>query len=152
MYSNQPINSSGGATPPVPSSSTALVPARPSTTDIERKQFVENIQKWVFIDTYIKKTNEKLREMREMKTLLVSSVCDYIQSNGLEDTKLEITDGEIRMTKKTEYTPLSYTYIEDCLSDIIDDEEQVEYIMNYLRENRNSHVSYDLKRIHIQKR
>ena len=78
-------------------------------TNEPRKQFIENIQKWVLIESQIKKINEKLKEMRDIKYKLSESVCDYIQENNLEDTKIEITNGEIRLFEKKEYSPLTFS-------------------------------------------
>ena len=120
-------------------------------TNEPRKQFIENIQKWVLIESQIKKINEKLKEMRDMKYKLSESVCDYIQENNLEDTKIEITNGEIRLFEKKEYSPLTFSYIEKCLGEIISEKSHVNHIINYLKENRVIQSSMDLRRINYDK-
>ena len=123
-----------------------------STNENEpRKQFIENIQKWALLESHIKKVNDKLKEMRDIKSKLSENVCDYIQENNLEDTKIEITNGEIRLYEKKDYSPLTFSYIEKCLGEIIPEKSHVSYIINYLKDNREIKSSMDLKRINFDK-
>jgi hypothetical protein len=67
------------------------------------------------------------------------------ESNLLEN-KIGITDGELRVYEKKEYSPLSYTYIEKCLAEIIPDKKQLDYIIQYLKQKREITTSLDIKR------
>ena len=60
---------------------------------------------------------------------------------------IKISDGELRIYEKKEYSPLTYSYIEKCLAKIIPDETHVEYIIQYLKENREVTINQDIKRI-----
>jgi hypothetical protein len=60
---------------------------------------------------------------------------------------IKISDGELRICEKKEYSPLTYGYIERCLANIIPEETHVAYIINYLKENREITTSQDIKRI-----
>ena len=111
-----------------------------------KTQFVQNIQKWAWIDTQIKRINEKTKELREHKTQLSGEICEYMQSRNLEDTKIEITDGEIRLVDKKDYSPLTFEYIETTLGKIIKDESHVKYILKTLKENRKTTTHKELKR------
>jgi len=114
--------------------------------DKEKQQFVENIQKWVKLDTHMKIVNEKLKKAREMKHTLLDNIVRYVESNQLESTKIEISDGELRFYEKREYQPITFTYIEECLGKLISDKKQVECIINHLRENREITVTTDIRR------
>lgn len=112
----------------------------------EKEQFIENIQKWVKLDSQMKAVNEKLRKARELKHKLLENIVQYVELNKLESTKIEISDGELRFYEKREYQPISFTYIEESLGKLLADKKQVECIMNYLRENREITVSTDIRR------
>jgi hypothetical protein len=119
--------------------------------ETHRKQFIENVQKWVSIDTQIKNANEKIKKAREMKSQIMTNIYEYVDNKSLQDTKIEISDGELRFFEKREYQPISFGYVEDCLDKIIADKKQVEYIMNYLHENREVKLSKDIRRNYSNK-
>jgi hypothetical protein len=116
------------------------------TSTASKTQFVQNIQKWAWIDTQLKRINEKTREMREHKSALSGEICEYMKSRNLESTKIEITDGEIRLAEKKDYTPLTFDYIETTLGKIVKDESQVKYIIKALKENRKTTTHPELRR------
>jgi len=117
----------------------------------ERKKFIQDVQKWVSIDTQIKSVNEKIKKAREMKSQLLSNIYTYVEKASIEDTSIEISDGELRFFEKREYQPISFGYVEDCLDKIIADKKQVEHIMNYLHENREVKLSKDIRRVYNKK-
>ena len=112
----------------------------------QRSKFIENIQKWVMIDSQIKLINEKVKKARETKHQLLDEITAYVSENNIEHTKIEISDGELRFYEKKEYQPITFGYVEDSLGKIISDKKQVDFIMNYLRENREITVSKDIRR------
>jgi hypothetical protein len=55
----------------------------------------------------------------------------------------------LKLQEKTEYSSLSFVYIESCLSELILDEEQVNFVMDYLREHREIKTIIDIRRKNI---
>ena len=111
-----------------------------------KKQFVENIQKWVILDKQLKLIHEKTKEIRENKNKITNDICDYIQTKNLSNTKIEISDGELKMYEKKDYSPLTFTYIEESLAKILTDKSQVDYIIQFLKQNREIKSSIDIRR------
>jgi len=110
-----------------------------------KEKLIENVQKWVLIEGKLKEVNEKTKQMRDMKTQLGKNICNYMTEHNLND-HIEISDGELRFFEKKEYTPLSFGYIEKRLHEIIADDEQVNFIIKYLKDKRETNVSLDIKR------
>jgi uncharacterized protein YllA (UPF0747 family) len=110
-----------------------------------RSQFIENVQKWVLVDSQLKVVNEKTKKMREMKNTLSDEICKYMNENNLNNKKIGITNGELRMVEKKDYSPLSYGYIEKKLQEIIPDKSHVEYIIQYLKDKREITLSQELR-------
>ena len=50
------------------------------------------------------------------------------------------------MYEKKEYSGLTFTYLRECLEKIVNSEEQIDYIMDFIRENREITVSNDIRR------
>jgi len=116
-----------------------------------REQFAEDIKKWVTLDTQLKVVHEKTKQMREMKSDLQSRIYDYMEKANLLDKKIGIHDGELRFMEKKEQTTLSFGYIERCLGQILSEKEQVDYILQYLKEKRETQVVKELRRTYTKK-
>ena len=114
-------------------------------TNTDREQFVQNIKNWVTFDSQLKIVNEKTKKMREIKHELTNQICQYTNNNKIKN-KITISDGELRITEKKEYSPLTFTYIQECLQKIITDNEHVEFIIKYLKENREITITSDIRR------
>jgi len=111
------------------------------------KKFQENIQKWAVLENQIKTVNEKMKVIRENKNKLTDEICEYIKTNNLYEKNIELSDGVLKMYEKKDYSPLTYTYIEESLNKIISNKEHVEYIIKYLKENRQIKTSSDIKKL-----
>lgn len=109
-----------------------------------------DITLWVTLDNQLKLIHEKTKKMREMKQGASERICGYMKENDVKN-KIKIKDGElnaeIRLYEKKEYSPLTFTYIESCLKKIIRDEEQVEYVIQFLKENREITNSPDIRKV-----
>lgn len=114
-------------------------------------KIVENIQKWVLLDTKLKEINEKSKNIRVMKTHLGEEITNYMKANELNN-HIEISDGELRIHEKKEYSCLSFGFIENCLKNIINDETQVEHIIQYLKNERKITHTTDIKRLYTKDR
>ena len=124
------------------SDNTSLI--TPSKTSL-----IENVQKWVLIDTQLKIINEKTKRLREMKNVTTKTICEYMKSQTTN--QIGITDGELRIYDKKEYSPLTFSYIESRLSEIIPEKDNVEYIIRYLKEKREITNVKDIRRIDRKK-
>jgi hypothetical protein len=80
-----------------------------------------------------------------MKSELSKSITAYMRENNLSDKKISLPSGELRIVDKKEYTPLSFTYVELCLDNIISDKDQVELIMSELRGQREVNIIKELR-------
>jgi hypothetical protein len=113
-----------------------------------QKQFVENVKKWVLCDQQLKLIKEKSDKIRDTKHVLSSAICTYMDENNLSQNEIEITDGKLKIYEKKEYSPLTFSYIEQSLAKIISDKSHVQFIIQYLKENREIKTTTDLKSIY----
>ena len=112
----------------------------------QKKELIENIQKWATLDLQLKKILEKTKEYREIKTRLSESICKYLQDSNLQTTKIDITNGQIKLHEKKDYSPLTFGYVEECLGKIIPDKSHVDFIIKYLKEHREIKTASELRR------
>jgi len=112
----------------------------------ERELLIEHVKNWVLLDQKIQMINEKTKQIRELKSTITTDICDYIKRNNIT-SNIGISNGELRIYDKKDYKPLTFTYVEKCLNEIIKDKTHVEYIIKYLKDNREITVSQDIKRV-----
>ena len=112
----------------------------------EKEQFVNDLKLWATYDKQIKLLNEKTKELRNQKTELGTKITGFMQEKKIQDKPIELTDGQIRYIERKEYSPLTFSYIEECLEKILADKSQVEYVVHYLKENRKTNSVVELKR------
>jgi hypothetical protein len=121
-----------------------------SSTDItvqnDKKTFVENVQKWLLYEQQLKLVTDKAKQIRESKNATAESICKYMQTHGLSQNIIKITDGELKLCEKKEYSPLTFGYVEECLAKIIPEKESVEFIMDYLKQNREIKITREIRK------
>jgi len=108
------------------------------------KNIEKQLQQWVILDNQYKLVQEKSKELREKKSSLLESITS---TGGLStNSVINITDGRIKLVNTKSTTPLTFTYLETCLSEIIKNEEQVKKIVDYLKKRRETKTVTELKR------
>ena len=118
--------------------------------ELVKSNFIDIIKKWVILDKNLKIVNEKTKNIRIMKQETTAEILSYLgnDNENIKKHNIKINNDEVlRFYEKKDYSPLTFTYIETCLIDIIDDESQIEFIMDYLRTNRQITSSIDIRRI-----
>ena len=113
---------------------------------ITNAQLINDVQRWVLADTQLKQLNDKIKQVREVKATANTNIMTYMKQTNYNGN-IKISDGELRIYEKKEYSLLTYSYIEKCLAKIIPDESHVEYIVQYLKDNREVTINQDIKRI-----
>jgi hypothetical protein len=111
----------------------------------KKEIFIDHVKRWVTIDSQQKIINEKTKKLREMKGQSSEFICNYMKENNVQP-KILITDGELRLYEKKDYSPITFGYIEKCLAEIIPDKSQVDFIIDHLKEKREVTVHQDIKR------
>jgi uncharacterized phage infection (PIP) family protein YhgE len=110
--------------------------------------FENQIQQWVTIDNQIKQLNEQLRELRDQKNELNETITTHVENSNLSNATVKISDGRIRFVKVKDTQPLTFKYLESCLREIIKNEEQVNKILDYIKNKREVKYVSEIKRIY----
>jgi len=108
--------------------------------------FDKQIQKWIELDNRLKKINNEIKITREMKNDLEASIMETVNNKKLLNTTLSITDGRLRFIETKTSNPLSLTFIEKCLREIIPNSSQVQHILRYIKEKREIKINSEIKR------
>ena len=121
--------------------------AKPTmTTASAASAFDKQIQKWIELDNKLKKINSEIKTTREMKNDLEASIMDVINNKKLLNTSITTMDGRLRFVETKTSNPLSLTFIEQCLHEIIPNSSQVQHILKYIKEKREIKINPEIKR------
>ena len=110
--------------------------------------FEQQIQQWVTIDNQMKTLNDKIKELRDKKNTLSQEINTYVETSQLTASTVVISDGQLKFTKVKETQPLTFKYLETCLSEIIKNEEQVHKIIEYIKNKRDVKYVPEIKRFY----
>ena len=109
------------------------------------------IIQWIRIDDKIKEYNLKIRELRQVKETQYDSIYEILDLDNVETTelpkyKIDKLNSLISFNKSTNYSPLTYKYLEDCFSSYFDDNEQSEKLLSFIKDNREKATKVYIKR------
>jgi hypothetical protein len=110
--------------------------------------FESQIQQWVAVDNQMKLLNDKMKELRDKKNTISEQINTHIETNQLSNASVKINDGQIKFIKVKETQQLTFKYLETCLSEIIKNEEQVQKIVDYIKNKREVKYIPEIKRFY----
>ena len=126
------------------SSNVMMTPASASANIIST--FDKQIQKWIELDNKLKKINNEIKTTREIKNDLESSIMEIVNNKKLLNTSISTIDGRLRFVETKSSNPLSLTFVEQCLHEIIPNASQVQHILKYIKEKREIKINPEIKR------
>ena len=108
--------------------------------------FDKQIQKWIEMDNKIKKINAELKTSRELKNDIETSIMETVNNKKLLNTSISLPDGRLRFVETKTTNPISLTFIEKCLNDLIPNKSQVQHILKYMKDKREIKTNPEIKR------
>lgn len=109
------------------------------------------LKRWVELDNKIKLSAEEVRDIRTEKSIINDEILEIIEEKQLGKATVNITDGKLKFVSSKHTSPLTLTYIEKCLGDLITNGKQVEQIMAYIKKNRDTKTIMEIKRVYNTK-
>ena len=106
--------------------------------------FEQQIQQWVAIDNQLKTLTDKVKELREKRNELHTIITEETEVGST----IQISDGKLKFVQLKETQPLTFKYLETCLREIIKNEEQVNKILDYIKNKREVKYVADIKRFY----
>ena len=109
------------------------------------------IKRWVELDNKIKLTSEEVRDVRTEKSVINDEILEIVEEKQLGKATVNIIDGKLKFVSSKHTAPLTLAYIEKCLSELITNGKQVEQIMTYIKKNRETKTTTEIKRVYNKK-
>jgi CxxC motif-containing protein len=108
--------------------------------------FDKQVYKWIEMDNKIKKINADLKTLREGKNDIETSIMEIVNNKKLLNTSLALPDGRLRFVETKTTNPISLTFIEKCLNELIPNKSQVQHILKYMKDKREIKINPEIKR------
>ena len=108
--------------------------------------FQQKIKDWVSNDNQIKKLQKQTKDLKEIRNELSDEIFSYVDENNLRNTVIEISDGRLKFNQVKTNSPITLKYLKQCLLDKLEDEEKVDDIIEYIKENREIKYNDIVKR------
>jgi len=106
----------------------------------------KTIQEWVNYDNELKTLHENTKEIRNKKNELEDKILSFVENNKMENSVINISDGRLKFVETKQTAPLTLTFLDQCLSEVIANKSQVEQIMNYIKKKRETKLVPEIKR------
>ena len=98
--------------------------------------FEDNIKEWVALDNQLKLYNDKIKQLRDKRTMVSDKILSIDNfETKLKNKTLEISDGKLNLFRLKSHH-LYHLNMWKIHSKMIKNERQIEQIMRYLKENR----------------
>ena len=110
--------------------------------------FEQQIQQWVSIDNQLKTLNDKVKELRDQRNTLGENITAHVENTDLQNATVKISDGKLKFVQLKETQPLTFKYLETCLHEIIKSDEQVDKILEYIKNKREVKYVPEIKRFY----
>jgi hypothetical protein len=113
---------------------------------MSQNEFTDKIREWVSVDNKIKKYQEEIKRERQNRSSLANSILLDAENSNMQHAVIQITDGKLKFQNTRVTAPLTFKFLESCLSDCITDEEQVKQIMKFIKSKRSVNFVQEIKR------
>lgn len=106
----------------------------------------EKIKKYSQIDKVLKSKQEEIQKLRSNKALLTQSILRDYENMNLKEVRIPLEDNKLKAYQYKQSNPLTFTFLKECLHEIIPKEKQVEQIIDFIKSKRTSKIITDLKK------
>jgi len=110
--------------------------------------FEQTIQQWINLDDQIKIYNQKIKDLRDRKNTIEKSAFELVSDNKLLNSSIKIKDGNLKIVNTKITSPLTFKYLENSLGRIIKNKEDVQRILIFLKNNRETKIIQEIKRFY----
>ena len=110
--------------------------------------FEQQVQQWVTIDNQMKLLNDRMKELRDKKNTLSDNINEHIENSNLSNSSVKLSDGQLKFVKVKDTQQLTFKYLETCLHEIIKNDEQVNKIVEYVKNKSEVKYVSEIKRLY----
>ena len=108
--------------------------------------FEDDIRKWATLDTQIAEMNSTIRSLRSEKSEVEDSILRHVEEKSLNNAIVKLSDSKLHFTDTKTTPPLTFKFLRTCLLDIVEDTAEVDEILAYIKNKRETKTTLSIKR------
>lgn len=113
---------------------------------MSKEEFVEDVKKWVQLDTSIHNYTREMKTLREQRDATHEKLITYIETNRMEGTVINISDGSLKYVEQTVTPSFTLKLLKLLLDDYFKDEKKADHCLEFMKESRVCKKEKILKR------
>jgi hypothetical protein len=107
-----------------------------TNNNITKEEFVDNIKKWVQFDSMIQQHSQEIKTLREKRETVHDVISQYIETNSMQETVINISDGHLKYVEQNVTQPLTLTLLKMCLDEYFKDPRKADECLQHIKQNR----------------
>ena len=114
-------------------------------------EYIKKIQTWVEYDNKLIKNKEQIQSVVEKKKELEEDILKYVEENKYDKLTLNISDGNIKFSKRNVTQPLSMKTLKTILEKYVNEKNNInineilEFVSTNLETKQKVHMQRDFK-------
>ena len=107
-------------------------------TTMAQPSLEQRIQRWVHLDNSVKQLNDQVRELRESRSVMESSILAHVADHNLSHATVRIKDGTLKFAFNARQPPaLTLSFLSEALAECCSP-QQAAAIMQHVRVKRDA--------------
>ena len=111
--------------------------------------FQNDLKNWYILDNKFRNLSLQLNIIKNEKNEIKNKITEFIQSNNLEKKSIKIDNTQFRFVNQKQIQPLTFKFLKECLDDCIQNSEQVDQLIDYIKSKREIKEFLDLKKLNL---
>ena len=111
------------------------------------QRFKDDIKQWIVIDKELERMNMITKQLRQQKQGLEASIIQTTDNENISGLSIKTEEGLLKFAKSKYTKPLTFGYLKGCLSNVLDSEDHVSHVIQYIKENRDFTYNITLKKV-----
>lgn len=111
--------------------------------------FHNNLKEWYILDNKFRDLSLQLNEIKNNKNNLKNKITLYMETNNLEKKCIKIDNTQFKFVNLKQVQPLTFTFLKQCLDECIENSDQVDQFINYIKSRREIKEYVDLKKLNL---
>lgn len=99
--------------------------------------FGENIKEYIELENKIEELNLQMKTLKVQKQLIHEKISNTITKNQWQNKQFHVNNYKLSMVDRKQYSSLTFSYLEEQLQKIIPDNNERDYLIKYLKNNRS---------------
>jgi hypothetical protein len=114
-------------------------------TQLYMNALKEHLNTLIKLDKDIKSLSLNIIQFKEEKLKVENHIKDIIINEHLKDKVFVVQNKKVKYNESKTFQSFSIQYLQTTLNELIDDKTTVDYIIQYLKQNRKMKINTEIK-------